>query len=138
MGSEPRQPGGPAGIERVLRERFRVSPTPTIGRDEAARRILEKARQQNVRCERLDVSDQPVSRGSLFNAAGARVLFPEGDVFDRSYVALIDPEPTARWAHPAYWAFVPASGEGDVVLKDTDLPEHRTGPVRLLPVSLEP
>jgi len=89
---------------------------------------------QAVPCQGLALSDQPVARGALFDASGARVLFPEGPAYDRCYVALIDPEPaTVRWAHPAHWAFVPADGDGDVILRPTELPEHNTGPVRLLP-----
>lgn len=134
MASEPRRPGGPPGIEAMLRAGFHVPVTPSIGRAEAARRVLAEVTAQGKRCERLDVSDQPVRRGALFNAAGARVSFPEGKAFDRCYVALIDPDPRARWAHAAHWAFVPADGEGDVVLQKTELPESASGPVRLLPV----
>lgn len=137
MASDLRRPGTSPGIEAVLRERFHVPPLPSIGREEAARRALAAVEAQGKRCERIEVSDQPVARGALFDMAGARVRFPEGRAFDRCYVALVDPEPATRWGHPAHWAFVPADGEGDVVLQETLLPESSAGPVRLLSVELD-
>jgi hypothetical protein len=138
MANEPQKPGGPPGIEAVLRDKFKVSAKPSIGRKEAEQRILEKIAEQGQRYERIDLSDQPVRRGALFNAAGARVPFPEDRAYDRVFIALLDPEPATRWAHAAYWAFVPAEGDAEVVLQPTDLPEHATGPVRLIPLLLKP
>jgi hypothetical protein len=67
--------------------------------------------------ELLDAAPVPPTLETPFNASGARVPFPESPVDERCYVALIDPEPaTTRWAHPAPWAFVPADGQGDVIL----------------------
>lgn len=138
MTSEPREPGGPASIEPVLREGFGVPAMPSIQRGVAAQRVQSKLSAAGVPCERLELSDQPVRRGALFDAAGSRVPFPPGRVFNHCYVALIDPEIMARWAHPAHWAFVPIEGEGEVILQPTELPEHRTGSVRLFPVTLSP
>lgn len=137
MEHEARKPGAPAGIDRLLREVFGVSPMPSIGRKDAADRAIAAARAQGVPFVRVDVSDQPVARGALFNAAGARVSFPEDATFDRCYVVLLDPEPAARWAHEAHWVFVPADGEGDAVLVPTSLPEATHGPVRLYPMPVE-
>lgn len=137
MEREARKPGGPAGVSRLLRDVFGVSPTPSIGRRDAADRAIAAARAQGVPFVRVDVSDQPVMRGALFDAAGARVSFPEGAAFDRCYVVLLDPEPAARWAHEAHWAFVPADGEGDAALVPTSLPEATGGPVRLYPMPVE-
>lgn len=134
MEREARKPGAPAGVENLLREVFRVSPTPSIGRKQAADKAFEAARALGIPFVRADVSDQPVARGALFNAAGVRVAFPDGAVFDRCYVVLLDPEPAARWAHEAHWVFVPADGEGDAMIVPTNLPEAAHGPVRLYPV----
>ena len=137
MESKPQAPGGPAGIDAVLRDVFLVPATPSIRREDAARRILARIGAEGMRCERLDLSDQPVRRGALFDASSTRVPFPKGEAFDHCYVALIDPEVMARWAHPAHWAFVPADGSEDIVLQPTQLPESSAGPVRLLPVPLD-
>lgn len=137
MEREAKKPGAPAGVENLLRTMFRVSPTPSIGRKDAAARALTAARARGVPFTRVDVSDQPVARGALFNAAGARVPFPAGPEFERCYVVLLDPEPAARWAHDAHWAFVPADGEGEVALLQTSVPEAENGPVRLYPMPIE-
>ena len=79
----------------------------------------------------LLVSDGIVRRDTLVDMVGQRVKFPDGPAFDRCLVVLVDPTPTAAWAHPAWWAFVPTSLEG-IELRSTDLPEHPKGSVRLL------
>jgi hypothetical protein len=114
---------------------FEVRPPP-IGREQAAERVRQKIAAEGLRCERLDLSDEPVDRRALFDMSGARVPFPfpEDPAYDRCYVALVDPDVGLGWAHEAHWAFVPADGEGEVVLQDTKLPEHMLGPVRLFPV----
>lgn len=48
------------------------------------------------------VSEEPISR--LYNMLGQRVHFPPG--VEQCFVALVDPTPSACWAHPAWWAFV--------------------------------
>jgi hypothetical protein len=136
MESEGRRPGGPPSVVDMLREKFDVPAAPALGRKEAAHRVREAAGERAHAPASLVLSDQPVARGALFDAAGARVPFPEGKAYDRCYVALLDPSPMTRWAHPAWWAFVPAGGEDAVVLRHTELPESGTGSVRLL--SLEP
>jgi hypothetical protein len=133
MASEPLRPGGRPGIVDTLEHDFHVPAVPSIGRPGALERIREAARARSLPEVALALSDQPVSRGALFDAAGARVPFPEGSVYDRCYVALLDPSPRMRWAHPAWWAFVPVGGEAPVELRDTELPENPSGPVRLLP-----
>jgi hypothetical protein len=133
MGSEPLRPGGRPGIVETLEHDFHVPAMPSIGRQEAIKRVRELPEAGSSPQLALALSDQPVARGALFDAAGARVPFPEGDVYDRCYVALLDPSPMMRWAHPAWWAFVPVGGEAPVVLRDTELPENPSGPVRLLP-----
>ena len=135
MASSARKPGGPAGLEAVTERQFGVPVRPAIGRDEAARRVRERIAEGGLRCERLDVSDKPVPRGTFFDMSGARVPFPEGEAYDHCYVALIDPDVAARWTHPAHFAFVPAGGNDAVVIQATDRPEHPSGQVRLFPVS---
>ncbi len=137
MVSKALRPGGSIGVEAVLREQFKVSPVPNIGWAAAVRRVHDRLAPADApRCKRLDVSDAPIPRGALFDMSGARVPFPQGERYDRSFVALVDPDPGLGWAHRAYWAFVPAGGEGDVVLQETDLPEHANGRVRMLLVPL--
>ncbi|HEY0097294.1 MAG TPA: hypothetical protein VGB96_23410 [Archangium sp.] len=139
MANEPLRPGGRPGIVATLEHDFHVPAVPSIGREEAIKRIREEAGTRALPEVVLALSDQPVARGALFDAAGVRVAFPEGGVYDRCYVALLDPSPMMRWAHPAWWAFVPVDGEGPVMLRDTKLPENPSGPVRLLPeVELTP
>jgi hypothetical protein len=123
-------------MEAVLREQFEVPATPTMNRAAAAKRVRDKIAAEGLRCERLDLSDDAVPRGALFDMSGAPVPFPEGDEYGRCYVALIDPDTRLQWAHRAHWAFVPASGEGDIVVRETDFPEHAKGRVRLFPVPL--
>jgi hypothetical protein len=118
----------------VLREQYDVPVAPTVGRALAAQRVREKIATAGLACERLDLSGRPVHRGALFDMSGERVPFPAGGAYDNCYVALIDPDAGLGWAHDAHWAFVPEDGDGDVVVQDTDLPEHGLGPVRLRPV----
>jgi len=132
--SKALRPGGPIGIEAVLREQFHMPAKLDIGIEAAARTVRQKIEQTQLRCERLDVSDRPVRRGALFDLSGARVPFPAGKGYERCYVALIDPDVDAEWGHPAHFAFVPA--EGDVVIQDTQFPEHAKGVVRLFRVPL--
>ena len=136
MASKTLRPGGPSGIENILREEFGVPAVPTIGRQAALELVRQLIQNQGMRCEWLALSDQPVARGALFDASGSRVPFPDGAAYERCYVALIDPEPaTVRWAHPAHWAFIPVEEGGHLSLRETTLPEHEGGLVRLLPES---
>lgn len=134
MASEPRSPGIEAGLDNSAKA-FRAPGLP-IGRAEAARRVREKIKADAIRCERLAISDEAVHRGLLINMARTRVPFPEGEPYESCYVALVDPCADAQWAHPAFWAFVPAAGDGSVVLMPTLLPEHALGAVRLRRVPL--
>lgn len=133
MASETRSLGGPAGIADVLDALFHVPSTPNIGRDAAVKACLRVLREQNVPVQRLLVTDQPVRRGSLFDASGVRVPFPPGREFERSFVGLADPEPAARWAHPAHWVFVPAEGAAHAVVAPTTLPQHPNTSAHFLP-----
>jgi hypothetical protein len=133
MASEPLRPGTAPGLVHIVEERFKVPANPAIGRVEAARLVRAKIEAKGTPCERLDLSDIPVRRGALFDMAGTRVPFPAGEPYERCYVALVDPRADAQWAHPALWAFVPAAGDGEVVLQSTELPEHALGAVRLRP-----
>jgi hypothetical protein len=118
-----------------LEDDFHVPLVPSIGHVEALKHVRAVAKDQTSGAVSIALSDQPVARGALFDAAGARVPFPEGKAYDRCYVALLDPSPTTRWAHPAWWAFVPAGGDAPTVLRGTELPENQSGSVRLLPVA---
>ena len=133
MASESLRPGTEPGLVRIVKERFNVPSEPTIGRAEAARRVRLKIEADRVPCERLDLSDIPVRRGSLFDMGGTRVAFPVGAPYESCYVALIDPRADAQWAHPAFWAFIPVAGDGEVVLQATQFPAHALGAVRLRP-----
>lgn len=131
MESKAQRPRGSAGIERVLLDQFNVPSTPAIGVEAAVHLLRETIQKENVRCESLAVSGLPVRRGSLLDMSGARVPFPEGKEYDRCYVGFIDPDLDAEWAHPAHWVFVPAEGNGEPVLQDTDLPELPKGLVHM-------
>jgi len=133
MASESRSPGTAPDIIDILETRFKVSAKPAIGRAEAARRVRSTIEAEGILCQRLDLSDIPVRRGALFDMAGTRVLFPAGESYESCYVALVDPHADAQWAHPAFWAFVPAAGDAEVVLQPTEFPEHALGAVRLRP-----
>jgi hypothetical protein len=133
MASEALRPGTKPGLVDIVEERFNLPAEPAIGRAEAARRVRAKIDAEGVRCERLDISDGTVHRGQLFDMKGALVPFPEGEPYERCYVGLVDSFADAQWGHPAFWAFVPAAGDGEVVLRPTTLPEHALGAVRLRP-----
>jgi hypothetical protein len=130
------RPGGPIGVEAVLREQFGVPPKPDIGFEAAAQAVRDAIARGAISCQRLEVSDRPVRRGALFDMSGARVPFPAGKEYERSYVALVDPDVEAQWAHSAHWAFVPAEGNGDVVLQDTRFAAHMKGAARFFTVPL--
>lgn len=134
MANEPLRPGGPPGIVETLEHDFRVPRVPAIGRVAALERVRETIAAKELVVEAWFLSDQPVTRGALFDASGVRVKFPEGTAYNRCYVALLDPSQRTRWAHPAWWAFVPVGGDGPVLLHETELPENPSGPVRMLPV----
>ncbi len=136
--NDPRRPGAPSGLSAILEREFGVPAQPTIGRRDVLDRVEEALAQPEFDGHRdrvaITVSDAPVARNALSDAAGGRVAFPEDTVYDRCFVALVDPDPMALWAHPAWWAFVPADGMGPVALRKTRLPEHPRGGVRLYPV----
>ncbi len=131
MESEARRPGIAPGLDNSIKA-FKAPDLP-IGRDAATSRVWEKITSDKLACERLYLSDITVHRGSLFDMEGTRVLFPEGAPYDSCYVALVDPRADAQWAHPAWWAFVPAAGDGEIILMSTEFPEHALGAVRLRP-----
>jgi hypothetical protein len=128
MESETKRPGAPSGVGAILRDLYGMPERPTIDREDARSRVREKA--EALGCERLDLSLDPVRRGALVDMSGARVPFPGGKAYDRCFVALIDPDVDAGWGHAAFWAFVPAVGDGDVVVQTTQFPEHGSSPVR--------
>lgn len=135
MANEPVRPGVPGGLDAIITNTYGVPARPTLNREDAARRVREKVK--TLGCERLDVSEEPVRRGALVDMSGARVSFPEGKTYDRCYVALVDPAMDAQWGHAAFWAFVPAAGDGDVILRPTQFPEHALGVVTMsrVPIS---
>jgi hypothetical protein len=126
--------GAPAGLAELTEQVFEMPARPTILRRDALDRVRRALAARKIEAGEIELSDEPVPRGRLFDAAGKRVAFPDGAAFERAYVALVDLDPAARWAHPALWAFVPAEG-GDtpVELRETNVPENQTGAVRLLP-----
>ena len=127
-------PGAPSGLDAMIVEGFGERPKPTLTRAEVLARVEQALTARGIQCERIEVSDAPVRRNALSDASGRRVPFPPEAVYDRCFVALVDPDTRARWAHPAFWAFVPADGSGAVELRETSLPEHPRGSVRLYSV----
>jgi hypothetical protein len=130
----PSDPEHPSAIEAVLTQEFGEPVTPTLTRAEVLERIKHLLAERAIPYQRIDISDVPVHRNALSDAAGRRVRFPEGRAYSRCFVALIDPDTDARWAHPAWWAFVPADGRAPVEVRETRLPEHPRGAVRLYAV----
>jgi|HubBroStandDraft_6_1064221.scaffolds.fasta_scaffold1127191_2 hypothetical protein len=125
--------GGPAGLVKMTEELFAMPVQPTTLRSDALERLRRLLGERKVEAGAINFSDEPVRRGVLFDAAGKRVDFPIGPAFERAWVALVDLDPTARWAHPALWAFIPAEGgDTQIELRETNLPENQTGAVRLL------
>jgi len=136
MESNALRPGGPIGVDAVLPRQFKAPAKPAIGIEAAAELVRGEISRRAVHCEHLAVAARPVRRGALIDMSGKRVPFPEGKEYDRCYVALVDPDLDAQWAHPAYWAFVPAEGNGAAVLQETSLAEHYMGAVRFFGVPL--
>jgi hypothetical protein len=125
-----------SGINEILEDGFGVPSTPTLGQQEAARRVMEKVKSEKVEIQSLDISELPIQRGSLFDMASEKVQFPHGEAYETCYVALVDPSADLQWGHPAWWAFVPSDGAGEVVLQRTDLPENVNGAWRFVRVPL--
>jgi len=134
MANEIRLPGLTSGVDRILEAGFGVSARPTVCRDEAFALVTQKIEREAIRCQRVCISELPVDRGTLFDMTGQRVSFPEGGGHDRCYVALLDSEPVAPWGHPAFWAFVPVDGRGDIVVSPTQFPANAKGSVRFIEV----
>lgn len=88
-------------LATVITRAFGVPETPTASRKEVATRVEEELRRRGIEYDQLDVSDAPVRRNALFDAAGRRVPFPEDEPYERCFVALIDLDASAHWAHPA-------------------------------------
>jgi hypothetical protein len=135
MAHSPSGSKASGSLSEILETQFHLSPTVSIGQAGALAAIREEMQSSAVPNDSLLlISDQPVGRGALFDASGARVSFPSGNEYDYCYVGLIDPSPTLRWAHSAWWAFVPADGSSKAIFKGTKFPESTSGSVRLLPV----
>lgn len=135
MASNVRQAGMASGLDAILESGFGVSFKPTIRREDALTLLQVKIEREKIPCQRLRISELPVDRDTLFDMTGKRVQFPETKHHDRCYVALLDPEITAPWGHTALWAFVPADGNGDIVMSDTEFPENAKGSIRFFEVS---
>ncbi len=129
--NDSRSPGARSGLDAMIVEAFGEQPKPTLTRAEVMARVEQALMERNVTYDRIDISDVPIRRNALSDAAGRRVRFPEGDAYDRCFVALVDLNSNALWAHPALWAFVPADDREPVELRETSLPEHPRGSVRL-------
>ena len=108
--------GGPAGLVKMTEELFAMPMQPTILRSDALGRLRRLLSERKVEAGAISLSDEPVRRGVLFDAGGKRVDFPIGPAFERAWVALVDLDPAARWAHPAMWAFIPVEG-GDTPIE---------------------
>lgn len=119
----------------MLEVGFGVSAKPTIRREEAMRLVQERIERDQMHCQRVCISELPVDRDALFDMTGQRVQFPEGKEHDRCYVALLDSEVAAPWGHPAFWAFVPVDGQGDIVVLPTQFPENAKGSIRFIEVT---
>ena len=124
----------PSVLDEMMRGLFKEPATPTLHRADVVQMILEKMRQRDIIAEFILLSDGPASPQSLYDASGTRVQFPPDEGYRRCFVALIDPHPLTKWAHEAFWAFIPAGG-GEVVLQPTSWP-YADGPVRFTRESL--
>lgn len=131
---QPRRPGASSGLSAIITNEFDVSDKPSLSREEVLERVERALAERGVKYDLIAVSDTPVRRNALIDAGNRRVSFPNGRAYERCFVALVDLHAGARWAHPAYWAFVPADGLESVVLHQTSLPEHPRGQVRLYTV----
>ena len=80
MASEARSPGIAPGLANSIKA-FKAPDLP-INRAAAALLVRAKIEADEVACERLDVSDIPVHRGALFDMAGTRVPFPDGEAYE--------------------------------------------------------
>ncbi|HEY3352075.1 MAG TPA: hypothetical protein VGQ83_02410 [Polyangia bacterium] len=107
----------------MIENRFH-EPVYVAGRQDAIRRVNCALGTKGITVDSFLLSDEPAVRGSVFDLAGARVDFPPDDCFDRSFVAFIDPTPDVKWAHPAFWIFVPVLKDGEVKFVEWDLPPH--------------
>ncbi len=127
--------GVPSGIESILEQTLGVPAKPTICREEAIELVRRKISANAIAFQRIEISTEIVRRNALFDMTGARVRFPESKAYDACYVALIDPDISALWGHPAIWAFVPVDGRGEVILQDTQFPENTACPVLFIEVN---
>jgi hypothetical protein len=122
------------GVAAILENSFHVPAVPTVTRKQAGFLVLAALKGEGIQAEDCRISENPIARDALFDAAGARVPFPPDGRFERAYVALADPEARARWAHPAFWVFVAAGGE-ETRVQPTEWPMHPKSPMTFLPVS---
>ncbi len=135
MANDIRRPGMSSGFAAILESGFGVSPKPALRREEAVGLVRDSLSRNQIPCKRIRISELTVDRDSLFDMTGRRVKFPDGSAYERCYVALLDPEATSPWGHPAHWAFVPMDGVGDVIVSSTDFPENAKGSIRFIEVT---
>lgn len=133
MASKFQRPAAVAGVSGVLERFFDVPTTPTILKSDAVAQLRQALQERQIEGAQIELSDEPVHRGMLVDASGKRVEFPPGRNFDRAYIALVNLEPAARWAHPALWAFISSEKDTPITFVDTNVPESQKGVVRLLP-----
>jgi hypothetical protein len=95
--------------------------------------LVEPAlREHNITPYEMRFATEPVFEGALFDLSGSRPAWPDGSEYAWCYVAFINPIEgrDCKWAHPAWFVFVPAMGEGKTLISPHDFPPHHTAPSR--------
>ena len=99
--------------------------------------LVEAAlKEHNIVPYSIRLSLNPVVEGALFDLSGQRPAWPDGSSYAYCYIAFVDPIEAhdyehhghSKWAHPAWFAFVPALGEGPVLVSPSDFPPHPDAP----------
>ncbi len=123
------------GLGEAVEALFGEPSTPTIRRREAFAQARARVPELPAHASWL-ASEYPVREGSVFTLDGARLGFPPSRGDGRWWVFFADPDPVAKWGHPATWVFVPAArwldarrNVDDVVTAPGTMPPHGDGPV---------
>jgi hypothetical protein len=116
----------PESIYTALKEDFNIPENqldlPLLSEVLAKVKALEEVKEKASEAL-FWVSTRPVKRGGLVDMVGRRIPFPEGKAYELCTIVFIDPTPTAAWAHPSWWAFVPENASKPVIIPAI-YPEH--------------
>ena len=99
---------------------------------EIQREVESVLHQHNIDPYTVEVTIEPVVEGALFDLSGQRPGWPDGDAYAWCYVAFVNPMEGRdyKWAHPAWFVFVPAMGEGETLVAPHDFPPHHNAPTK--------